>query len=92
MRRDDGLHVWHAAVADFDSVSVEDFSELIVMWEASVDDLEEPLANVGANIGTVRGVEPDDVSASVLTLRIYWGGGIEFELVVVTAFLQSFLV
>ena len=58
------------------------------MWRVSINDLK---ANVGGDIGTVRGIEPDNISASVLTLCIYCGGGIEFELVVVTAFFVEFL-
>ena len=50
---DDGAHVWCAAVAQFEAVSVDDFMEVVTPWfvrgEMFVNQLQEFLSQVGGH-------------------------------------------
>ena len=71
MRLYNGLDVLGAAVADFDLVSVEDFVQLMLLWEMEVDEGQELLSNVGSDGSTERGIIPCDVAFSVF-LFVSW--------------------
>ena len=83
-------HVFHAAVADFDTSPVEDLVEFVRFREVSVEESEENLSNVGANTSTKRRVEPNDFtrSFSSLLLSAAWGAvaGVLHGLVEATCF------
>ena len=46
----DCFHVWHAVVTDFNIVLFEDFMELMVSGEVSLDQFEEKAADVGGDV------------------------------------------
>ena len=64
----------HAAVADLDCVSVEDFKKLMVFRELFVYQREEFIPDVSAGFLAERWVVPEDVVAlTVLApLRVRW--------------------
>ena len=41
MRRDNGFHVWHARIAKFERVPVEDLVKWVILRETFVNDIEE---------------------------------------------------
>ena len=51
----EALHVPHAAVADFDGVSIEYFTQDVAFGEMHVDQLQEFLAHICLYSFTVRG-------------------------------------
>ena len=55
---DDLFGVAHAAVANFDSVAVKYFSKVVFTGEVLVDESEEFMSYVGADVFAVRGVVP----------------------------------
>ena len=62
-----------------------------MVWrEAFVDSLQEFVTNVCGDIDTVRWIEPDHVPIS-MAFRFRWLG-VVLEVVIETAFFQSFLV
>ena len=52
------FHVWHAGIADLNSVLVKDFMQLVVWWETFLDQVKEFTADVGFHIFAIWGVEP----------------------------------
>ena len=41
MRRDNGFHVWHGRIAEFEHVSVKDLVKWVIFRETFVNDVEE---------------------------------------------------
>ena len=50
MLYDNTGHIFHAAVAHFDFVSVENLVEFVVFWEVFIDESDEHFCNVGLDI------------------------------------------
>ena len=61
MRIHNGIHIRHAAVADFNIDPVENFMELVVLREIFVEKTEKFIGYVCLNVLTVWRVEPGDV-------------------------------
>ena len=57
----DGSYIFCTAVRDFDTVSVDDFSESMLGWEVLINECKEAFANVCFHCSVVRGVEPYDL-------------------------------
>ena len=77
-------HVRHAAVTHFHVVLVKDGVEIVVWWDAFLDQVEKGFGDVGLYICAVWGAKPDDVS----TYIPFCGCGCVF-LAVVEAFVES---
>ena len=58
MLYDNTGHIFHAAVANFDCVSVENLVEFVFLGEVFIDELEETFCNIGLDIFAVWRVEP----------------------------------
>ena len=58
---DDLFSVIHAAVADFDCVTIKDFSNFVVFWEVLVFYGKESVSDIGAYIFAEWGVVPEYV-------------------------------
>ena len=58
------FHVPHAAVADFDGVSIEYFMQDVAFGEMHVDQLQEFMAHICLYRFTVRRVKPQNVAMS----------------------------
>ena len=75
MAFDDGCHIRHATVANFDTVAVEYRVEFMVRWEAFIQELQKFFTYIGRNIVAKGGVKPRDI-----TFRVSWYfgfGGLE---------------
>ena len=57
------FRVVHAVVTDLDSVSVRDFSELVIFGKVLVYEGEEFVSDVGVGVFAKRRVVPEDVIA-----------------------------
>ena len=68
MRLDDAGYAGHTAVTYLNCAPVEYFPEFGSFGEVLVDELQERFAGAGCDVYTVRRVEPDDVSLSVVRL------------------------
>ena len=64
---DDLFSVVHAAVADFDYVTIKGFSNFLVIWEVLVYYGKESVSDIGAYIFALWGV----VSAYVVLLPVF---------------------
>ena len=69
MLDDDGFYVFHAAVAYFDVVLVENSVKFVMLGEVFVYELQEDATDVGLYILAVWRVVPDDVALSVSSGR-----------------------
>ena len=58
---DDLFSVIHAAVADFDCVTIKDFSNFVVFWEVLLYYGKESVSDIGAYIFAEWGVVPEYV-------------------------------
>ena len=58
------FHVPYATVADFNGVSIKDFTQDVVFGEMHVDQLQEFLARICLYRFTVWGVKPQNVAMS----------------------------
>ena len=54
----DGSYIFCTAVRDFDTVSVDDFSESMLGWEVLINECKEAFANVCFHCFVVGWVEP----------------------------------
>ena len=59
------LEIGHAAVADLDCVTVEDFVEHLTFRELFVEDFKERSFNIGSHVLAKRWFIPNDVSVAV---------------------------
>ena len=59
-------HIWHAAIADFQIIAVEDLSQFRVRREVLVYEVQESATDVRSDILTKRRVEPYDVALSFI--------------------------
>ncbi len=73
----------HAAVTNFDSVSVENLAELMIFGEVFVNQREEFMSDVSAGVLGERRVVPEDVGA-LAVLAILCGRWFVVECVAVT--------
>ena len=55
-------HVDHAAVTNFERVTIEDFVECVVLREMLVYEMDELFTDVALDRLAERGIEPDDSS------------------------------
>ena len=87
------LEVGHAAVAEFQGVSIEYFPQLVARRERSVDEADKLSSDVGFRVFVIWWVEPYNISASLALLR-WWSLWWRFEIqsVRVPPFSQRFLV
>ena len=87
------LHIVHATIADFQSVSVTYFVKWMSSREMLYDEADELFANIGFNTGTVglRRIEPCNIAASsfllCLILRISCVG-LKIEFIFVSSCMQ----
>ena len=72
------LDVGHAAVAEFQGVSVEYFPQLVARRERSVDDADN-LSDVGFDVLVIWWVEPYNISSWLAFLR-WWSLRLRLEL------------
>ena len=56
------LYIWHAAVANFQVVSIEDLVQGVLFGKAFIYDLQKLMANVGGDVPTVRWIKPNHIS------------------------------
>lgn len=82
-------YVGHAAVADFDRSSVEDFVEFIVLGEMFINQLQKFPTDIGFDGSAVRGIEPCHISGSLASSRVRV---LELKLVRMAASLQRLLI
>ena len=61
---EDGAHVSHATVADFNIVFVSDFMKLVVGWKVLGEQAKELPADVSLHVFAVWRIEPNYVSLS----------------------------
>ena len=85
------FRVVHAALTDFDVVSVEDFPELLVFGKVFVYWGEESVFDVGSGVFTKRRVVPEDVVALSVFPFACFGWFVMYSAVVST-FVECFLV
>ena len=71
VRRNDLMHIWHAALAELEIISVENFVQKMVWWKGFINSLKELVAHVCSYIGAVGRTEPYCVSVPVL-LKLWW--------------------
>ena len=64
MAINEAFHVPYATVADFNGVSIKDFTQDVVFGEMHVDQLQEFLARICLYRFTVWGVKPQNVAMS----------------------------
>lgn len=71
---DDLFGIVHAAVTNFDRVSVENSAELMIFGEVFVNQREEFMSDVSAGVPGERRVVPEDVVALAVlaTLCVRW--------------------
>ena len=79
MAADDRTHVGHATVAHFQSVTVENLSELGCFREVPGDKAQEPTSDVCANVFGVGRVEPYDLPAVVLPAPVLMCPGLKAQ-------------
>ena len=77
---DDFCHVWHATVANFDGVSVEDLVQFASFREMLVNQLQEFLAYICCYIFAEGGVEPNDIAFSVTVVSVAGSTFDEFQI------------
>ena len=92
VRRDEGLYIGHAAITNLYVVSVEDLSELVARWKTAAHQLEEAFANVGGDVGAVRGIKPNNVSFPFPLMIVLGCGRVELEFMIIATFAHCFLV
>ncbi len=83
MSINDLLNVGHTGIANFDSVSVEDFVQNVIFGKFFIKDFEERAADVSGDILTVRWAVLSDASVSLLILTsgyVEWRWMFEFKL------------
>ncbi len=62
------LHAWKASIADLHGSSVEDFAELIVVWEMFIQQLKKLFPYVRGYRFVVRGIKPYHLSFPITWL------------------------
>ena len=85
------FRVVHAALTDFDVVSVENFPELVVFGKVFVYWGEESVSDVGTGVFTKSRVVPEDVVALSVFPFACFGWFVMYS-VVVSTFVECFLV
>jgi len=87
------LDVGHAAVAEFQSVSVKYFPQFMARGKRSIDEADEGSSDVGFDILVIWWVEPYNISSpfAILCLWSLWWR-LEFQFVCVPALPQRFLI
>ena len=88
---DDLLGVIHTAVTDFDRVAVKYLAEAVILREVFVNQAEEFVSDVVADVLAERGVVPENV----VSLSVFAFGcrdGFVTEGVLISAFVKCFLV
>ena len=65
------LDVGHAAVAEFQGVSVTYFSQLVARRERSVNEVDKLSTDVGFDVFVIWWIEPYNISSSLALLR-WW--------------------
>ena len=70
---DDLFSVIHTAVADFDCVTIKDFSNFVVFWEVLVYYGKESVSDIGAYIFAEWGVVPEYVVLLTVFLFVSCG-------------------
>ena len=88
---DDLFGVVHTAVTDFDGVAVKYFAEAVIFREMFVDQAEEFVSDIGADVLAEWRVVPGDV-ASLPVFAFGSHGGFVVEGVLISAFFKCFLV
>ena len=87
------LDVGHAAVAEFQGITIEYFPQLVARRERSVDEADELFSDVGSDVLVIWWVEPYIISSSLAILRCWslsWRPELQF--VCVTGLSQRFLI
>ena len=68
---DDGRHVAHATVAEFDIVAIEDFVKTVVAWKVFVQNVKKLFSDFRIDAVTVWRIKPNYFT---LSLRFFLGG------------------
>ena len=90
MAANDGCHILHTAVADFDVISVEQFMVPMIARKMFVYECKELMSNVGGYVLVIWWVEPYNITFALLSSSSLWL--FVCQLCIMSTFSQGFLV